>query len=82
MLIKIDGLPYQGDITYKATVQQDRPHIETPETVGLDSGLGIDVNGQAQLTVKARYTLTFECDLGNPKSILSVNLKHRILPVE
>ena len=73
---------HQGEINYTVTVQNGRAHIEMSETVGLDSGLGTDANGQAKLVGKARYTLTFECDLGTPPSILNVNLKQRILPVE
>ena len=72
----------QGDVDCKVTVQDGRAHIEMSETVGLDSGLGTDVNGQAKLVGKARYTLRFECDLGTPPSILSVNLKQQILPIE
>ncbi|MCR5562254.1 MAG: hypothetical protein K6F46_02615 [Desulfovibrio sp.] len=71
----------QADHDFRVTVQNGRAHIEMSETVGLDSGLGTDANGQAKLVGKARYTLTFECDLGTPPSILSVDLRQRILPV-
>ena len=63
----------QGDVDCKVTVQDGRVHIEMSETVGLDSGLGTNVNGEAKLVGKARHTLRFECDLGTPPSILSVN---------
>ena len=72
----------QADLRYKVTVQNGKAHIEMSELVGLDSGLGTDENGKAQLVGKARYTMRFECDLGEPPSIESVHLEQQLLPIE
>ncbi|MBQ7618107.1 MAG: hypothetical protein IJS50_04460, partial [Desulfovibrio sp.] len=80
-LLHLDtGASKYGDVEYKVTVQNGRAQIEVSENVGL-VGPAPEDNGLNNIFGLAKYTLKFDCDLGNPPQIESLHLKQQLIPV-
>lgn len=74
-----------ADTRYTVSVEGNKVHIMASEIVGLDAGVGAGADNKPRLGGLARYTVHFECDLGenqrNPR-IESVHLQQEFLPNE
>ncbi len=77
--------PTLADNYYTVSIKNNKVHIELSELVGLDAGVGAGADSKPRLGGLARYTVHFECDLGqngkNPH-IESIHFQQELLPYE